>query len=222
MKALQTAGPLFLAGFLAFSPESALAQARTPLARADVTGIVAVLGVDNDVAAPYVGGDDWHSSFFGGVAGGWYWTDHLKTEVDFGAGTESQVYRATPIAIGTSTSYVTTQSRVSQQTLGISQQYQFFRNVWFHPHLAAGVHVSWENIVDEISPVVVYSPTAPPRQVQPGRTEGPRTETTVRPFIGTGFKAYFNERGFFRTDIRFAFRDGLDEVLVRAGFGIYF
>ena len=221
MRVFQLAVPLFLAGYLAFSPEPAVAQGRAPLARADVTGVVAILGVENDAVRPYVD-NDWHSSFFGAVSGGWYWTDHLKTEVDFGAGTESRVYRATPIAIGTSTNYVTTQSTVSQRTLGISQQFQFFRNVWFHPHLAAGVHVSWENITDEISPVVIYSPSAPPRQVQPGRTEGPRTETTVRPFIGTGFKAYFNERGFFRTDIRFAFRSGLDEVLVRAGFGIDF
>jgi hypothetical protein len=221
MKAFQSAIPLFLAVFLAFSPEPAVAQARTPFARADVTGVVAVLGVENEAVAPYVD-NDWHSSFFGGVAGGWYWTEHLKTEVDFGAGTEARVYRATPISIGTQSTHVTTQSNVSQRTLGISQQYQFFRNVWFHPHLAVGAHVTWEHITDEISPVVIYSPSAPPRQVQAGRTEGPRTETTVRPFVSTGFKAYFNQRGFFRTDIRFAFRSGLEEVLVRAGFGIDF
>ena len=221
MRIFQHAVPLFVAGFLASTAEPAVAQARAPLARADVTGIVAVLGVEDEAVRPYVD-NDWHSSFFGGLGAGWYWTDHFKTEMDFGAGTESRVYRATPITIGTSSSFVTTESRVSQRTLGISQQYQFFRNVWFHPHLAIGANVSWEKITDEISPVVIYSPSAPPRQVQPGRTEGPRTETTVRPFIGTGFKAYFNERGFFRTDIRFAFRDGLDEVLVRAGFGIDF
>ena len=221
MRIFQHAVPLFVAGFLASTAAPAVAQARAPLARADVTGIVAVLGVEDEAVRPYAD-NDWHSSFFGGLGAGWYWTDHFKTEMDFGAGTESRVYRATPIAIGTSSSFVTTESRVSQRTLGISQQYQFFRNVWFHPHLAIGANVSWEKITDEISPLVIYSPSAPPRQVQPGRTEGPRTETTVRPFIGTGFKAYFNERGFFRTDIRFAFRGGLDEVLVRAGFGIDF
>jgi len=221
MRTLQLVIPVVLAGFAALAPSPAVGQTRSPLARADVAGVVAILGVENEAVAPYVD-DDWHSSFFGGLAAGWYWTDNLKTELDFGAGTEARVYRATPIAIGASSTYVTTESTISQRTLGISQQYQFFRNVWFHPHLGAGVHVSWENIEDEVSPIVIYSPSAPPRQVQAGRREGPRTETTVRPFIATGFKAYFNERGFFRTDIRFAFRNGLDEVLVRAGFGIDF
>jgi hypothetical protein len=221
MRAFKTVTLMFLAGFAALPPAAAFGQTRSPLARGDATGIVAVLGVENDVVEPYRG-DDWHGALFGGVAGGWYWTDHLKTELDFGAGTESSVYRARPITIGGQSTYVSTESTVSQRTLGISQQYQFFRNVWFHPHLAAGVNVSWEHITDEISPVVIYSPTSPPRVVQPGRSEGPRTETRVRPFVATGFKAYFNQRGFFRTDIRFAFKDGLDEVLVRAGFGIDF
>jgi outer membrane protein with beta-barrel domain len=221
MRTLKLVIPVVLAGFAALHPSPALGQTRSPLARADVTGVVAVLGVENDAVAPYVD-DDWHSSFFGGLAAGWYWTDNLKTELDFGAGTESQVYRSTPITIGGRSTYVSTQSTISQRTLGVSQQYQFFRNDWFHPHVAGGVNVSWEDITDEISPVVIYDPAAPPRQVEPGRRAGPRTETTVRPFIGTGFKAYFNQRGFFRTDIRFAFRSGLDEVLVRAGFGIDF
>ena len=221
MKAFTTGIPLCLAGLLAFSPEPAVAQARSPLARVDVSGVVAILGVENDAVAPYAG-DDWHTSFFGGLTTGWYWTDQLKTELDFGAGTESRIYRATPISIGAQSTHVTTESTVSQRTLGISQQYQFFRNVWFHPHLAAGANVSWEHIIDDISPVIIYSPTSPPRVAQPARREGPRTETTVRPFVATGFKAYFNQRGFFRTDIRFAFKSGIDEVLVRAGFGIDF
>src|SRR5687767_14811607 len=222
MKGFRRTLLLSLAGFLGSLEDPALAQTRAPLARADVTGIVALLGVENEVSAPYVSGNDWHSSLFGGAVAGWYWTDNLKAELDFGAGTESSVYRATPITVGGRSTYVSTQSRISQQTLGISQQYQFFRNVWFHPHVAIGAHVTWEDITDEISPVVIYESTSPPRVVAPARKSGPRTETTVRPFVGTGFKAYFNERGFFRTDVRFAFRNGLDEAMVRAGFGIDF
>lgn len=221
MKGFRRTLPLVLTAFLGFLADPALAQTREPLARADVSGIVSILGVENDAVAPYVD-NDWHSSFFGGLSAGWYWTNHLKTELDFGAGTESNVYRSTPITVGGRSTYVSTQSTVSQQTLGISQQYQFFRNVWFHPHVALGAHVTWEDITDDISPVVIYDPSRPPQVVQPGRRSGPRTETTVRPFVATGFKAYFNTRGFFRTDVRLAFRSGLDEVMVRAGFGIDF
>ncbi len=217
MRIFQHAVPLFVAGFLASTADPAVAQARAPLARADVTGIVAVLGVEDEAVRPYVD-NDWHSSFFGGLGAGWYWTDHFKTEMDFGAGTESRVYRATPIAIGASSSFVTTESRVSQRTLGISQQYQFFRNVWFHPFVGGGIDFTWESAerYDE-----VYSSFLTPGG---NRVEHPeRQEFHTRPFATLGFKAYMTPHGFFRTDLKFvANSHGLDEVMLRFGFGVDF
>jgi hypothetical protein len=44
----------------------------------------------------------------------------------------------------------------------------------------------------------------------------------IVPFAATGFKAYLAQRAFFRSDLRFAFRDGLEDVLLRFGFGVDF
>ena len=48
------------------------------------------------------------------------------------------------------------------------------------------------------------------------------TSTEVRPFVATGFKAYMTQRAFFRSDVRVGVRDGVDEVLLRFGFGVDF
>lgn len=181
--------------------------------------MVGWLGVEEDAGRGHI---DWHTSFFGAIGAGWHWTDHLKTELDFGAGTESSFYRARSVVVQGHTVYASIESRASQKTLGISQQYQFFRNAWFHPHVAVGANVTWAKSTDRFDPLVAYSPTRPPQQLEPGRVEGPTTDVVVRPFVASGFKAYFTKRGFFRTDLRVGFRGGIDEVLLRVGFGADF
>ena len=200
------------------------AIAQTPtIARGDVAGTVGWLTVEKREPSQPYDGDDWHNSFFGAISAGWYWTEHLKSELDFGAGTTATAHFTRQITINGRPSFVSTESRFSRRILGISQQYQFFHNVWFHPHVAAGANITRERVTDHIQPIVVFDdPTRGPRTVQPARTEGPRTEITVSPFVATGFKAYVTPRGFFRGDLRVGFRGGIDDVLVRFGFGVDF
>lgn len=165
---------------------------------------------------------DWHSSLFGAASLGWYWTDHLKTEVDFGAGTKATAYRFRYITLDGRPNYLTSEYTFARRVLGISQQFQFFRNAWFHPHVAAGAHLTWERSTERFNPVVAGDLLATRRVLVPERTEGPHTRFTIRPFVATGFKAYMTRRTFFRSDLRAAFRGGADEVILRFGFGIDF
>lgn len=199
-----------------------LAQPPPPVMRADLAGSLGWLSMNKEIPGPYQG-DDRQDSLFGAVSAGWYWTDHLKTEVDFGAGSRASAFRGRPVVIDGSPTYEFVESTFSRRALGVSQQYQFFRNAWFHPHVAAGVDITWERTTDHTQPIVVYDDRSRSgRVVQPERTDGPRTDTTVRPFFATGFKAYMTQRGFFRSDLRLAIRDGVDDVLLRFGFGIDF
>ena len=196
------------------------AQGAPPIARADAAALVGWLAASSGSAGPHRG-DDWNNNFFGGASVGWYWTDHLKTEVDSGAGTEATAYRVVPRTIDGRPTYESVQTTVTRRVLGIGQQYQFFRNAWFHPHVAAGVTWSWDRRTDYFQPLVVFDDLAG-RVVEEARTEGPRTVLTLRPYAAAGFKAYITRRGFFRTDLRVAFRGGIDESLVRLGFGVDF
>jgi hypothetical protein len=198
----------------------ALAQT-APVTRGDVTGTFGWAFVHKEVRDPY-GGDDWHSSFVGSASTGWFWTDHLKTELDFGAGTESRTYFVKLERIDGRNAQVAVESRSRRRTLGVGQQYQFFHNAWFHPYLAAGANVVWERTTERIDAVYFFDGPSPPRTIDPDGAETATHDVTVRPFLAGGFKAYMTPRAFFRTDLRVAIKSGIDEVLLRFGFGVDF
>jgi hypothetical protein len=199
----------------------ALAQPSAPVARADLSGTIGWLVTNKESPGPY-NGNDWQSSLFAAASGGWYWTDHLKSELEFGAGTEATAYRYRNIVIDGRTITETGDSTYSRRTLSLSQQYQFFRNAWFHPHVAAGLNVTFERTTDYTNPIVVYDDRSRGLVLQPARTDGPRTDVVVSPFIATGFKAYVTQRGFFRSDLRVSLREGVESVMMRFGFGVDF
>ncbi len=195
------------------------AQPNDPVARADASGTIGWLLVDKDGEAYF---NHWHSSLYGGFGGGWYWTDHLKTEIDFGVGEEAGSYGSRRLDYRGSPALVGVESRFSRRTLGVGQHYQFFRNQWFHPHIGAGVLVVWEEIEEKLDSVIVYEPNRPPRVVEPSRIEPRRTEQRAQAFLAGGFKGYVSQRAFFKMDLRVAFAKGADETLLRIGFGVDF
>jgi hypothetical protein len=197
----------------------ASAQPPTPVLHGDAAGTIGWLAARSPSAGIY-NGRNWLDSLVASASAGWHWTDNLKTEIDFGAGTEIHDYNTQPVIDGGRLFYITTESRFAHRTLGTSQQYQFFHNVWFHPHVAAGANLTWERRTDDIAPISYYqyAGQAPPL---PER-EGPRTSLTVKPFVAVGFKAYMTERTFFRNDLRVAFHHGISETILRVGFGFDF
>lgn len=194
-----------------------------PVVRADVSGVLGWLAVHKEVPAGYDFGDDWQHTALAGVAGGWYWTDHHKTEIELGASTEARSYRSRRIVVNGRLTSEFVESRYSQRVFSIGQQYQFFRNAWFHPYVGAGAAGTFERVTDRADPILVFDDVpGAGRVIRPERTVGPRTDVTVAPFVATGFKAYLTPRGFFRSDLRISMRGGVENVLVRFGFGVDF
>jgi hypothetical protein len=214
-----------LTGALLLTPAvqvGAQTPASSPVARADAYGVVSWLNVQKPGIDRY---DDWLNQLgtFGGGFG-WYWTDNLKTEIDaeVSSTTERELY-SVDVVDGRQI-FSESDLRFSTRHLSIGQQYQFFRNVWFHPHLTAGVDLAWEmterregGVLNIVDPVARRSETV----IQPETTTH-RTELIARPYTGLGFKAYMSPRSFFRMDMRFILKDGVDEVLMRFGFGVDF
>jgi len=204
------------------SAARAAAQSSPPVIRGDAAVTIGWLAADTHASGPY-NHRDWSSSLFGAASAGWHWTDNLKTEIDVGSGTEGHSYSNTQVTTPGRISYVTVESRFARRTLGVSQQYQFFHNTWFHPHVAAGANFTWERRTDEVGPIYYYDELArTTRFLEGGRTDGPRTSFTARPFVAVGYKAYLSERTFFRNDLRLAFHHGIDETVLRIGFGVDF
>ena len=69
----------------------------------------------------------------------------------------------------------------------------------------------------------VFDPvTRVSRQVSPARTEGPTHRTDRAAVRRGGLQGLHDARAFFTTDARLMFRERLDEVLFRVGFGVDF
>ena len=164
-----------------------------------------------------------HAILYGGGGVGWYWTEHLKTQVDAGGGTPARHYQYRARTINGFQASEISRVRVTRPSVALSQHYQFFRNEWFHPRLGAGVDIAWQTKTEIFDPVFGYDPVArTSRQLAPARTEGPTRSVIVRPFGELGFKAYMTRRAFFTGDMRLMVHGGIDQVLFRAGFGVDF
>ena len=213
---------LLAAGLLLGAGERAWAQPLHPpgpVAAADVSGLFGYLGSKK----PLDRYDDWDHSIVGGGTFGWYWTDNLKTEVEAGASARSEKHAYFSETVGTR--YINKEStfHFSTRRLAVGQQYQFFRNAIFHPYVGGGLELTWETTEREDSPETIYQPGI--RDVQPGNpavVHPDRTDLVARGYAASGFKAYMSPRAFFRTDLKFAIRSGVEEVLLRFGFGVDF
>jgi outer membrane protein W len=198
------------------SASPAMAQTSSTITQADVTGSIGWLNVDKSDLSNNQSSNDWYNrSVYGGAAAGWYWTDHLKTEVEAGVSS-----RASLLIYGVdfvNGSPLTRYSRYSFATtrLGVSQQYQFLRNAWVHPFVGAGVDVIWEQTdrTEEVYPL---------QGGRGGATFPRQTDVLTRPFLTLGLKGYFNARGFVRTDLKLVFDNSVDEALFRFGIGVDF
>ena len=210
--------PLVLAAVLTAAP--AAAQTTAPLSRADFSGTLGWFNANKSDLNPDRYNGWYNRSLHGGLGAGWYWTDHLKTEIDFSGTTAARFNTFPRVVIDGRQMNVYVENSIGTRKLAVSQHYQGFRNRWVHPYAGAGGEVTWETITEQHNPISTYdSVTRTSRAVLPAKTVGPKTDVIVRPFGALGFKAYMTQRSFFRTEMRVAFRGGIDEVLLRFGFG---
>ncbi len=212
---------VMLASSLVVAPRTALAQSAGPVQRADLTAAVGTFSSRHPQGEPY---DRWGTSALATLAAGYYWTDHVKSEVEIGWTGDRHVYGSEP-AGGPLPPYIRIyQEHIYRSTLvSVAQAWQGGSNAWFHPFVSAGIALDREQHVRERPSQIVATGTeisAPARQI-PALTV---TETTVRarPFADVGFKVYATPRGFFRTDLTLGFNAGVRHARWTAGGGLDF
>ena len=68
---------------------------RAPLNRGDAHFVIGWQNLHKEQPQQHY--NDWlNGIFYGGAGAGWYWTDNLKTQVDFGGGTKADQYPLQP------------------------------------------------------------------------------------------------------------------------------
>jgi hypothetical protein len=164
---------------------------------------------------------NWIAAFGGEI--GHYWSSHVKGEVTVMLTpllTSSDIVEFPPAVLPPrgASYYIDKTLRVA--TVSPRATYQFRENVFAHPYLSAGIRVLLlreHRIGDGIAYRGNEAFTVP--------TVDDRTASLrVRPFVAGGFKSYFNERVFVRTEIQAALgsTSGVTDMTSRISFGADF
>jgi hypothetical protein len=165
--------------------------------------------------------DRWFNVASGGGSIGYYWTTHLKSEVDLFTSSEGETYSVEFISVPglTSPLYIERDHKVRFTTLSVGLTGQFFENAWFHPFVSGGLELVRER------EHVHTPPPIPPRGTSVGLAaeESTRVRYSERPYLATGFKVYLSEHAFIRSDIRTSWSSqGLAALGWRSGVGVDF
>jgi hypothetical protein len=204
------------------SASAVVAQAPAPsVVRPDIAVSVGWLHANKSGLDPY---NDWYNrGVQGAVTLGWYWSSHLKTEVEASASTQGDFYASRTVSINGFPAHVFSEYSFVTRRITLGQQYQFGENAWFHPHLGAGMDLNWETVRRRDRDVVLYDPATR----QHGGVVGPaghpnRTDLHARPYVSAGFKGYVTPRAFVRSDTRIVLGRRVEDVVVRFGVGVDF
>jgi opacity protein-like surface antigen len=189
--------------------------------RWDAAGLAGWLAVNKSDIAP--DWNDWPDAARFEVSAGYYLTGHLKLELEASTTAEgrSSVQSNFVIPGQPFPAFRFGEHSFRQTAAGISVNYQFFENTWFHPFLGIGVEGVRERARTEIREQVlcpdrvVCAPLPLPTQIV--------VQHAARPFVTGGFKWYVTERAFVRSDLRAGFStDGREAVVWRTGLGVDF
>jgi hypothetical protein len=167
-----------------------------------------------DVSNCYCGGDP--PTWAGNIDFGRYFTQHLKAEAGLMWTTRRDFYSSNSTYPQTFP-FTSTTTLVQPTTFSGAATYQFRENVFAHPYISAGVHVT---SFSEETQTFVYNPNF---STPPTISSSSRKYTEARPFVAAGFKSYFNERVYMRSEILAAFdADGFSHATARLGIGFDF
>ena len=201
------------------SPAAAQAPA-ADVVRPDFSGSIGWLNVNKGNLSS---SDDWYNrGLYGAVTFGWHWSTHLKTELEAAASRRANFYASNEQVFDGIRSHVASEYTFSTRRLTAGLLYQFGKNEWVHPHVAAGVDFNWETTTQFDREVYQYVVGRQTIIVRPAMRHPESTDLHARPFFSAGFKAYMTPRGFFRSDLRVVAGERIEEVLWRFGFGVDF
>jgi opacity protein-like surface antigen len=190
------------------------------LMHGDVSGTVGWVDVNRAEFETY---NNWRSQGAFGLGLGWYWTNHVKTEIDVAATTDTTVYSSVPVNVAGQPLFTSSRTTFSTRRLGITHRYQAGDNDWVHPFVGAGLELVREEISRRDDRLFAFDPvTRQSRLVRDEIRHADRAELTARAVLSAGLKAYASRRAFFLTDVRVGIRRRAEDVQWRVGAGVDF
>src|SRR5258707_6248560 len=98
----------------------------TPLVRADLAASAGLFTTDRETINDCCSSSAWSAGLFRGAGGGFYWTDHLKTEAEVALPGQTQAYSYFSERISANQyRYIQDKHSYSDRRLSLAQAYQF-------------------------------------------------------------------------------------------------
>jgi hypothetical protein len=153
---------------------------------------------------------------------GHYWTQHVKTEagVAFLKTWDDYEYESIPVQGLPAGGYAILSTSVRMTVLTPALTYQFLENEFAHPYVSIAARIGFLE-----THVTRYPQTYTQNRITYSVPALDRTDMTVaaRPVVAAGYKSYFNERAFMRSELQASFgADGSPHPALRIGFGFDF
>lgn len=172
---------------------------------------------------PFDDGDDWRPGLGIHTDVGRYWTSHLKTEASYAYLTSHDVYGSELVPVPSGVAYASTHTDVARQYVGAAMTYQFLDNAFAHPYVSGGLRLSVFDRHTVRSATAWYSDRISSREYPIPPLDVRSRDVLVRPYVAAGFKSYFDERTFIRSEVSTVVGDrGPMHWALRLGAGIDF
>ena len=185
-----------------------------------------------EVSDPF-SGDDWYGEGRYSASIGYYWTEHVKTELEFAHTGEGRRWTQEIITIpGTSIRHpIGTEVFHRPQQTSARAVWQFNENTWVHPYLNAGVvfdaeRRTWQSPAQFYYPP--YTPNAPttvrpPVLVRPEIARGSKVmEYRAGITVGGGSKFYMSPNTYLNAGMQVTYAKPAITASVLVGIGVDF
>lgn len=175
-----------------------------------------------DMAALSASRDDWASRrvTLGGQAG-YYWTEHLKTEISAERSNVQDLWGSEQVFLPDGQlAFRYSEHHVQDTRVSIGQFYQFGHNAWTHTLVGGGISLTRRHVDSNVSPLQRHDRTGT-ETLEPGLARS-SADSRVNAFAAAALKAYVTPRVFVRSELQADFRANLEAVVLRVGVGVDF
>lgn len=193
--------------------------------RWDVSGSAALFEVRPGDANPHYR-DDWYFNGRYAVAIGRFWSEHLKTELEYATSGEGSIYLQQFTSLPGNPAVLPYAVRSFHRVDQLSARlvYQFRDNAWIHPYVSGGLVGERDRHRVHIPPVYQYSSgrSTDPVILVHERHSAPTWQYRIGVTAAAGAKIYLSRNAFFNTGVIGTWSRPAATVSILAGFGIDF
>lgn len=169
--------------------------------------------------------DDWYSTGRIATSIGYYWSENLKTEIEYANTGEGSIFLQEFFRLPNGQVYpLSVEEYHHLQQASIRLVWQFFDNRWVHPYLNVGAVLDIDRRTYDV-PASYYP--VDPRGVPPQFVRDQYPSGTVVDYgggvsYGGGVKFFVSQQAYLNTAMQFTYGDRFKTASFLAGFGFEF